>query len=412
MVPMSSTKVGLGCSTATITIIDDDYPGVLAFPEDTFHVKESVEDTTVTIQIERKTGTTGKISCKYRTEPDSAVPPLDYEEIDGVLEFEHGQTSATIEINIKGKGRYEYSEMFRLILEDAEGGAKFDEHMDGGVEQAILSIFIEPDEFAKNAVDKVLNLMRKNLTKAQIGHANWKDQFFEALHVNGGDEDEDPPTCVDWAIHIFCLPWKLFFALCPPTDYAGGWVCFCIALCFIGCVTALVGDMAKLLGCCMGVPDSITAITFVALGTSLPDTFASKTAAVQDPYADASVVNVTGSNSVNVFLGLGLPWMMGSVYWKITGAPDKWKNSYPDMVAAYPDGAFIVRAGDLGFSVIVFTSIAICILTILVARRRIFGAELGGDKKMAHASTAVLISFWMLYISLCSWNGMKNLNEE
>merc|ERR1719174_1250456 len=58
------------------------------------------------------------------------------------------------------------------------------------------------------------------------------------------------------------------------------------------------------------LPDAITAITFVALGTSLPDTFASKSAATQDETADNSVGNVTGSNSVNVFLGLGLPWLI------------------------------------------------------------------------------------------------------
>ena len=57
----------------------------------------------------------------------------------------------------------------------------------------------------------------------------------------------------------------------------------------------------------------ITAITFVALGTSLPDTFASKTAAIQEKYADNAVGNVTGSNSVNVFLGLGLPWLIAAI---------------------------------------------------------------------------------------------------
>merc|ERR1711881_456905 len=74
----------------------------------------------------------------------------------------------------------------------------------------------------------------------------------------------------------------------------------------------------------MGIPDSITAITFVALGTSLPDTFTSRTAAKQDPYADASIGNVTGSNSVNVFLGLGLPWMVASLYWKSEGVTSDW----------------------------------------------------------------------------------------
>jgi len=38
------------------------------------------------------------------------------------------------------------------------------------------------------------------------------------------------------------------------------------------------------------------------------------TAARQEKYADAAVGNVTGSNSVNVFLGLGLPWVI-AVHW-------------------------------------------------------------------------------------------------
>merc|ERR1711988_95675 len=124
---------------------------------------------------------------------------------------------------------------------------------------------------------------------------------------------------MDWVMHIVAVPWKLLFAVIPPTDYCGGWLCFCVALAMIGVVTMFIGDLAGLLGCTLGVLDSITAITFVALGTSLPDTFASKTAAEQDPYADASIGNVTGSNSVNVFLGLGLPWMIGALYWATKG---------------------------------------------------------------------------------------------
>ena len=58
----------------------------------------------------------------------------------------------------------------------------------------------------------------------------------------------------------------------------------------------------------------VTAITFVALGTSLPDTFASKVAAVNEKTADNAIGNVTGSNSVNVFLGLGIPWIIAAIY--------------------------------------------------------------------------------------------------
>ncbi|VDO89312.1 unnamed protein product [Heligmosomoides polygyrus] len=81
----------------------------------------------------------------------------------------------------------------------------------------------------------------------------------------------------------------------------------------------------------VGMKDAITAITLVALGTSLPDTFASKIAAENDDTADNAVGNITGSNSVNVFLGLGLPWLVASIYWASKGQ------------------SFAVPAADLGF---------------------------------------------------------------
>lgn len=83
----------------------------------------------------------------------------------------------------------------------------------------------------------------------------------------------------------------------------------------IGILTAVIGDLATIFGCLIGLKKEVTAITFVAMGTSLPDLFASKAAAVSEKHADASVGNVTGSNSVNVFLGLGTPWVIAAVYW-------------------------------------------------------------------------------------------------
>ncbi len=50
-----------------------------------------------------------------------------------------------------------------------------------------------------------------------------------------------------------------------------------------------------------------------------PDTFASKVAAIQDQYADASIGNVTGSNAVNVFLGIGVSPAHLKSHWLIAG---------------------------------------------------------------------------------------------
>merc|ERR1711990_131430 len=107
-----------------------------------------------------------------------------------------------------------------------------------------------------------------------------------------------------------------------------------------------MGDLAAHFGCAVGISDALTAITGVALGTSLPDTFASKQAAVEDPYADAAVGNVTGSNAVNVFLGLGLPWVIGALHCAGTAN---------DPACSAESGNYVMIAGTLNFSVMVFT---------------------------------------------------------
>ena len=127
---------------------------------------------------------------------------------------------------------------------------------------------------------------------------------------------------------------------------------------------------------------SITGITIVALGTSLPDTFASVAAARMGPYADSAVGNITGSNCVNVFLGLGLPWIIAAHH-----------------NAGSPDG-YVTPAGNLGFSVTVFISVAIVALITLVVRRFVIGGELGGPKLSAYASAIFLVLLWVLYIVL------------
>merc|ERR1719493_178005 len=102
-------------------------------------------------------------------------------------------------------------------------------------------------------------------------------------------------------MHFLTLPWKLIFAFIPPTD-----------------------------------------------------TFASKTAAIEDETADASVGNVTGSNAVNVFLGIGIAWTMAAIYHECGGSER---------------GFFQVPVGSLGFSVTIFCIEALLAILILFIRR-------------------------------------------
>ena len=50
----------------------------------------------------------------------------------------------------------------------------------------------------------------------------------------------------------------------------GGYLTFVISISCIGVVTAIIGDVAGHLGCFIYLKDSVNAIAFVALGTSVP----------------------------------------------------------------------------------------------------------------------------------------------
>jgi solute carrier family 8 (sodium/calcium exchanger) len=224
--------------------------------------------------------------------------------------------------------------------------------------------------------------------------SSWAAQLREAVAI--GDDDRSSP--VAWLLHALMLPWKILFALVgPPADMCGGLALFIGSLLGIMLQVVLIGDLASQLGCELGMRDSVTAITIVALGTSLPDLFASMTAAKDDDTADNSIGNVTGSNSVNVFLGLGLPWMVASIYWASVGATPAWQAAYPTFYQMYGDrGGFVVCAGSLAFSVTVFAVVATITLGLIVLRRVCLNpsAELGGSRNLARATFA---GFAMLY---------------
>jgi len=238
-----------------------------------------------------------------------------------------------------------------------------------------------------------------NREEARLGSASYAEQFADAFAV------DDDAGCRGYCMHYISLPWKLLVACVPPTTVCGGKACFFAAIVLIGILTAFIGDLANLLGCTIGLKPSVVAITLVALGTSLPDTFASKSAALGDETADAAIGNVTGSNSVNVFLGLGLSWMVGAFYWAASGATAEWISRYPEIAARYKvevghSVGLAVPAGDLGFSVTVFVCCSLVCLSVLTLRRLQLGAELGLGYRWE--SAGLLVSLWLLYVTLSS----------
>jgi len=417
----------LGKSLLTrIKIIDDDEPGQLGYDAKNTGVTVSETGGFATIIVSRSNGSNGSIACKFTTEAISAEADKDFEKVEQELVFEANAITKTVEVPIIDNGRYNLNATFKCVLSEPRcvGAAGVTITMS---EHTECIVTVVADENTKKLYDNVSKLAKLKLEDYKLGTATWAEQFSEALFQVGDDEEEDEdwtPGTMDYVMHVITVPWKLFFALVPPTDYLGGTVCFVVALAFIGIVTCLIGDLAAIFGCLIGLPDSITAITLVALGTSLPDTFASKAAAISDDNADASIGNVTGSNGVNVFLGIGLPWAMAAFYWngEIGGcteescgaASENPKSKYLEWSARVGEGGltfgehgytpgYVVEGGPLGISVVAFCLCAGVAIAVLYYRRVTYGAELGGPKGGFLGATMTSYLFtglWVTYIGV------------
>lgn len=114
---------------------------------------------------------------------------------------------------------------------------------------------------------------RRWVAMRMLVHMSWTSSstLFAA-----GDEDEDEsgeerlPSCFDYVMHFLTVFWKVLFACVPPTEYCNGWACFVVSILIIGMLTAVIGDLASHFGCTIGLKDSVTAVVFVAFGTSVP----------------------------------------------------------------------------------------------------------------------------------------------
>ncbi|XP_061915518.1 sodium/calcium exchanger 1b isoform X1 [Entelurus aequoreus] len=412
-------------STATVTIFDDDHAGIFTFEEPVFHVSESVG--TMEVKVLRTSGARGVVMLPYKTvEGTARGGGEDFEDVHGVLEFQNDEIFKIIKVKVIDDEEYEKNKTFyveigepRLVESDDSKGREEEEKQkqeevekEEEEEEALtgkdeeerriaemgrpmlgdhvkLEVIIEESYEFKNTVDK---LIKKTNLALLVGTNSWRDQFIEAITVSAGEDDDDDecgeeklPSCFDYVMHFLTVFWKVLFAFVPPTDYWNGWACFVVSICMIGLLTAIIGDLACHFGCTVGLKDSVTAVVFVALGTSVPDTFASKVAAIQDQYADASIGNVTGSNAVNVFLGIGVAWSIAAIYHQSMG------------------NEFRVDPGKLAFSVTLFTIFAfICVAILMYRRRPEIGGELGGPRTAKVLTTMLFVSLWLLYILFSS----------
>ena len=377
----------------------------------------------------RENGADGDITVKWRTVDKTAVSGKDYNGGEGVITFNHGETQRTIKIPIMDDMEAEKDENFEVELYEVDNGGTL-----GKISKTAVTI-TNDDEF-NSVMNKMMMMTNANVDELRVHNETWAQQIKDAMVVNGGDIEG--ASTADYIMHFLTFGFKLIFAITPPPGLLGGYPCFFVSLGFIGLIVVLVGDLAGIFGCLIGLEDEVTAITFVALGTSLPDTFASKVAAmiitillliiiiitkvaaVNEKHADNAIGNVTGSNSVNVFLGLGVPWVIATIYHAIhvSYSCPSFPLTLEQAIILFQGTQFEVQAGALTFSVTIYILCAAIAIAIFFIRRFVpifgdgtTGAELGGNKPLKFISAGILLFLWFMYVLLSALQTYKVISS-
>lgn len=95
---------------------------------------------------------------------------------------------------------------------------------------------------------------------------------------------------------------------------------FSLCCLWIAIYTYVMVECAGRLGCFVGVPEVVMGLTILAAGTSVPDMIASMSVA-RDGHADMAAANAVGSNTFDIMLGLGMPWLVLCAFGKEVPVP-------------------------------------------------------------------------------------------
>ena len=142
---------------------------------------------------------------------------------------------------------------------------------------------------------------------------------FPEIPDDNSEDDSSSPWSVpedkkEWPMWAISLPWYAAFQLTIPPCGDPKWekwyvVSFAMSILWIGFITHWMVEWCVRIGCILGVPSVVMGTTVLAAGTSIPDALSS-IAVARDGLADMAVANAVGSNVFDIWLGLGLPWLL------------------------------------------------------------------------------------------------------
>jgi K+-dependent Na+/Ca+ exchanger-like protein len=221
----------------------------------------------------------------------------------------------------------------------------------------------------------------------------------EVANAKNDDDDDDPNNywsrfefpaddgLFDKILWVFGLPFVVLFQLtipdCSKTAAEKYYLLtFFMSICWIGGLCLGMVQAVTWFGCILGIDPVIMGITFLAIGTSIPDAIGSMVVA-RAGEADMAIANAVGSNVFDILLGLGFPWFLRGI---INTTADE--NTCDDF---YP-----VRKCGIELNVaILFSTVGVFFLVLIVYKWRM-------NNKLG-------ITFLIMYVLYIVWTLITGL---
>ncbi|CAH2103533.1 unnamed protein product [Euphydryas editha] len=150
---------------------------------------------------------------------------------------------------------------------------------------------------------------------------------------------------------------------------------FVMCVTWIGGVSYLVAWIITIIGDTLNIPDSITGLTILAAGTSLPEAVSSVLVTNQG-HGTMGISNSIGSNTFDILLCLGLPWLIKSLF-------------YP----SYPDNHWVnINSSGLSYSAVSLLSTLIALYGSLALNKFQLDWKVGVSCAIVYAGFLVMAS--------------------
>lgn len=166
------------------------------------------------------------------------------------------------------------------------------------------------DEDADEAIEALKEEMgdadsgRAEEIRAEIASLERQKELRGQLEEAEEAEDDEKTAAIE----------KELFALYEPLTQNQKLylVTFFVSLIWITILSYFMVTLMEKIGCAWGISSFIMGITFLAMGTSVPDALGSISVA-KEGEGDMAVSNAIGSNVFDICIGLGFPWFLATL---------------------------------------------------------------------------------------------------